>query len=528
MKRIGIGLSLLIVLQGDLPVHSQTKDIDLQIGIVQRFGEDTKDKLTIKSLSNAPIIVKIPSQPTPLEVSKLQVGITQKPLKEPILEERVVLSDHSTYETAEDNANQWKAKGIPVEITQPGRWEVWAKRSVYATPLVRRWLLKSLQAGGHTQPSLRSEWLKTQPLLSFQIGTKSYHLTQLDLSSKSPLMQVSGENKHLKTRAYPGTLHLQPNAYNNYTLVNQVPLESYLRGVVPHEIGPNAPFNAVKAQVILARTYALRNLRRFQADNYQLCASTHCQVYYGLTETSSEADRAIKETTGLVLTYNNELVDALYSAMTGGVTATFKDIWNGSEKPYLRSFIDSPQPVWNLSQRSLGDETSFRKFINLKDGFNESGKSIFRWNKYSTLKTLTENLQKYLQRRHLSTANFNKIQRMKITKRSPSGRILTMVVQTDKGEITLQKDEVRSAFDPPRSTLFYLEPIYQRQKQLIGYRFIGGGFGHGVGFSQYGSYNLAKLGWSAPRILAFYYPNTQLKPLSPLITYWKEEENPLN
>jgi len=540
ISRVGLGVCLLLVLQGDIPflnpyprlkdsAHGrllpQTEDIQLQIGIVQRFGENIKDHLIIKSTSKEPITIKIPDQP-PLEVSQLEVNIVQKPLKEPILEERLVLSDHSTYETAEDSARSWKAKGIPVEIAQPKHWEVWAKRANYSNPLVLRWLLKNLQVEGYKQPYLDSKLLQTQPVLSFQVGTKNFQSTQLDITSKKSLIQVTEKTQHTTTRVYPGSLHFQPNAYNSYTLVNQVSLESYLRGVVPNEIGPNAPLNALKAQVILARTYVLRNLRRFQVDNYQLCATIHCQVYYGLTETSSEADKAIKETKGLVLTYNDELIDALYSAMTGGVTATFQDIWNGSEKPYLKSLIDSPGPIWNLSQQSLANETSFRKFIALKNGFNESERNLFRWNKLNTLEELSKQLKEYLQQRHLPNDNFQKILDIKITKRSDSGHILNLVIHTDKGEIELQKNEIRGAFDAPFSTLFYLDPIYDTQNKLTGYHFIGGGMGHGVGFSQYGSYNLAKMGWSSEKILNFYYPNTKVMPLSPSITYWKEETNP--
>ena len=84
------------------------------------------------------------------------------------------------------------------------------------------------------------------------------------------------------------------------------------------------------------------------------------------------------------------------------------------------------------------------------------------------------------------------------------------------------KNEIRSALQPPRSTFFYLEPLYNDAKVLNGYAFIGGGFGHGVGLSQYGSYNLANIGWSAEQILAFYYPQTQLKPLDDSIVFWQE------
>ena len=97
-------------------------------------------------------------------------------------------------------------------------------------------------------------------------------------------------------------------------------------------------------------------------------------------------------------------------------------------------------------------------------------------------------------------SNFKIINSIKIDERSVSGRILNAIVDTDIGIIELKKNEVRSAFGPPRSTLFYLEPINDKQDKVIGYTFIGGGFGHGVGLSQYGSYNLANLGWNEKKI----------------------------
>jgi SpoIID/LytB domain protein len=104
---------------------------------------------------------------------------------------------------------------------------------------------------------------------------------------------------------------------------------------------------------------------------------------------------------------------------------------------------------------------------------------------------------------------------MQVVQRSPGGRILKLAVQTERGNLILEKDEIRSAFSAPRSTLFYLEPLFNQakgeNKTLWGYAFVGGGLGHGVGLSQTGAYSLAKLGWTSDRILNFYYPGTQIQ-----------------
>jgi SpoIID/LytB domain protein len=503
---------------------AQAKDIDLKVGIIQRFGDENKDQLSLKGPKGEILTIRFldeQGERQTIESKQAQLAIAETNLSAPFLEERLVLSDHATFETAEDSANQWRALGIPVEITQPDRWQVWAKREIYSSPLVRRWLLQSLREKGYQIPYLSSEVVRIKPQAVLNVNGKSYLTNDLEVTTPTNLIQVTAGKQ--RAQLYGGSLKLQTNAYGDYTLVNNVPLETYLRGVVPHEIGQNAPENAAKAQTIIARTYALRNLRRFEADNYELCATTHCQVYFGLKETNLQADRAISDTKGLVLTYNDELVDALYSSTTGGVTAKFSDVWNGAERPYLRILIDSSQQVWDLAQNSLENEAEFRKFIGLKDGFNETGRSVFRWRVQAKLDDLNQDLRTYLKKRQHPLADFTTIQNIQITKRSPSGRVLILQVTTNKGIIELAKNEARSAFSPPRSTLFYVDPIYDKNQKLLGFTFVGGGLGHGVGMSQFGSYKLAQLGWSPEKILSFYYPGTRIQSLSDRLVFWRDK-----
>jgi SpoIID/LytB domain protein len=499
--------------------------VDLKVGIVQRFGDELEDEITIKSTQGDSLSIKfsnlLTQEEKTLTTNELKLSITSQPLPNKLIEERLILGDYGTFETAEDSAKKWKSLGIDVEITQPGRWQVWAKRSTYSTPLLKRLLLNAIQEKGYQDIYIETAILLEKPVVSFKVGENSYQASYLEIDSSRDVVQIKDGIKGT-WRNYGGTFTLQPNAYGNYTLVNKVDIETYLRGVVPHEIGSNVPMAAAEAQTIIARTYALRNTRRFQADNYEMCATTHCQVYYGLTGTSPISDKAIAKTKGLVLTYKNELVDALYSSTTGGVTSYFEDVWNGENRPYLKSVIDSPQQVWNLGENTLESEANFRKFITLQKGFNETGRSLFRWNRKSSLEDLTKDLQKYLEKRKHPLKDFNTIKEIKIIERSPSGRVIKLDVTTDLGLVSLAKNEVRSAFTPPKSTLFYLEPFYDKNKKLAGYAFIGGGFGHGVGLSQFGSYNLANLGWSAQKILEFYYPGTTLEPLNKSIIFWQQ------
>jgi SpoIID/LytB domain protein len=504
----------------------------IKVGIKQRFGQQLTDKLTIKALPGDQLTLQFTTGKglQTLTTDRVEFAIAPLPLTQPQWEERVVLSLHRSYETAETKAQAFSLLNIPVEIAQPQQWQVWAKRDRYPTASDRLRLLDILKQQGYKDAFLHRRLLKTQPQLSFTVGGYRYNRNIVSITSKKQQFQVN-EEQHF------GSLRFQPNTYGTYTLVNQVPTETYLRGVVPYEIGFNAPETAIQAQTIIARTYALRNLRRFQIDGYELCADTQCQVYKGIATTNPTVDRAIQATAGQVLTHKQELVDALYSSTTGGVTAAFQEVWEGEPRPYLIAKIDAlPKGLWDLSKQSLAKESNLRAFINLKQGFNEATWQTFRWKTETPIAQLNNHLRQFLRQSQHPFANFKSIQTLTVVARSHGGRVQRLQVTTDLGTIELVKDDILRAFEAPNSLLFYIEPLYaasptqsssspsapQPQKILKGYAFIGGGFGHGVGLSQTGSYHLSQQGWSAAEILKFYYPGTQVQLLSKTIVFWRQ------
>jgi SpoIID/LytB domain protein len=512
-------VALSIVVTGSIaaPVGAAPLNPELRIGIRQRFGQEPKAQLLLQAPPGDRLTVKFPNQGKTevFTTDKLPVSVTLQP-SQPRIEERVVLSTHRSFESAETSAAYWRSQGIEVEVAQPESWQVWAKRDRYDSTVSRLLLLQDLKSKGLKTGYLdRKTWL-TRPVLTWVVNGYQFNRDEVDISAAQGTVLVGNQR-------YGGHLRFQPNAYGTYTLVNQVPLETYLRGVVPNEIGRQAPATAIQAQAILARTYALRNLRRFKIDGYELCADTQCQVYEGLNGTDANSDSAISTTAGQVLTYNNELIDALYSSTTGGVTAAFEDVWEGSPRPYLKAKIDAyPNQIWDLKTRNLSDEKAFRTFIGLKQGFNEAG-GYFRWKTDAPLTQLNQNLHEFLKKQQHPLAGFTAIQNIVVTARAGGGRVQQLNVVTDKGTVNLTKDEVLRAFSAPISLLFYVDPAFQPDhKTLKGFTFVGGGLGHGVGLSQVGSYALSHMGWSAPKILSFYYPATVLQPLSTKVSYWKE------
>lgn len=501
----------------------------LKIGVVQQFGKNAEDTLILKAQDGDHLTLRFetPEGEKVLQTLSVTIKLGNQAHRETQVDEQLVLGSFRSYETAQQQALKWQQQGIKVELAQPDLWQIWADRRTYDTPLLRRWLLKSLKAQDEQLSSvyLESQVVKQQRIPYWILGGYRYNRHELEITATQQVIEVSRSKEDKQPMLYGGELKLQPDAYGTYTLVNFVPLETYLRGVVPHEMGAWPPDASIEAQAILSRTYVLRNLQRFEADDYQLCANTDCQVYKGLTEVYPSTDQAVAKTRGQVLTYDGELADAVYFSTSGGVTAHFHDIWEGAERPYLKPVIDAFTPIWDLSQNDLSDEQRFRQFMALETGFNEEGWLDFRWKQSTSLKAMAGHLKYYLERKKSPKANFKTLKTVEIVERSPSGRVLKMIATTDQGTIEIKKDEIQNAFVPPISTLFYIDPVYdpkdQKRKTIKGYLFVGGGFGHGVGFSQTGSYQLSELGWSSTEILDFYFPGTEVQMMSEPISFWQ-------
>ena len=139
---------------------------------------------------------------------------------------------------------------------------------------------------------------------------------------------------------YRGPFRLQRDAYGSWTLIEQVPLERYLEGVVPHEIGAGSPPSALQAQTVLARTWAFANSHRFRIDGYHLCSDTQCQVYSDPRQAGSAVLQAIAATRGRLLSWQGSPISAVYHDSNGGVMASGTEAWAMEPQPYLRAEAD--------------------------------------------------------------------------------------------------------------------------------------------------------------------------------------------
>jgi len=158
------------------------------------------------------------------------------------------------------------------------------------------------------------------------------------------------ESLLVESTPYRGILEVRPGDPGRIAVINVLNLEDYLKGVVPNELSPSAfpELEALKAQAVAARTYALRNMGQFASRGYDICATPACQVYRGKSTENPLSDQAVEETRGLTAAFHGQLINALYTSTCGGHTEDGANIFEGEELPYLRGVVCAPeQTAWS-------------------------------------------------------------------------------------------------------------------------------------------------------------------------------------
>ena len=166
--------------------------------------------------------------------------------------------------------------------------------------------------------------------IAIQVGKKFYD------TKTNRLIIRPGTNgfASVKGRWYRGELLVLNN--NKLTVINDIPLEQYLLGVVPSEMPSGWNYEALKAQSIAARSYAVANLGKNGSKGYDLKDNTYDQAYGGASAEKQSTNRAVADTKGIVATYNKRVISAYYCASAGGQTKESGDVWTRN-LPYLRS-----------------------------------------------------------------------------------------------------------------------------------------------------------------------------------------------
>ena len=308
------------------------------------------------------------------------------------------------------------------------------------------------------------------------------------------------------TTKYRGTAEVMRNAAGTLVGINELPIEEYLYGVVPRELGPvqYPQPEAQKAQAVAARTYAHANLGKHQHNGYDLLDTVQDQVYGGSTAEHPVSTAAVNDTAGIVATYNGELISALFYATSGGRTANVEDVFSGTNA-YLRSVWDAPAGKELASIDKLLEDMRTPKWT----GAYADWHTYHRWNHTWTMAQMSRVIGDFANKPVSRVTAINILARS-----STSGRVTQIAFVTDQGTFTATGTAIRSAMkyittsaQPTLlpSTLFVIEQITNCAGAVTGYKVYGGGNGHGAGMPQTGAVGMARAGATYQQILQKYY-----------------------
>lgn len=293
---------------------------------------------------------------------------------------------------------------------------------------------------------------------------------------KFPIILIP-EEKHIvkiNHNPYRGKLLILP-ANKGLKVINIVPMEEYLFGVVPAEIGKVTPdiYEAAKAQAVAARSYAFSKFGKRK--NFDVYSCVKDQIYEGVRVETPLARKAVLETRGEVMVCGDEIVEAKYHSTCGGKTAEAQEIWE-IEKKYLRSIKDTPHR-WSKSYFCKNSpHFSWEVMLMEKDFYEKLGKAI---------------------------PDAKMVNKWRLNKSRKSGRVKWMELYTDKGKSKIKGTTLRNIFNL-KSTYF---DIKKRHNQIL---IEGHGWGHGVGMCQWGAFGMARKGYNYKKILRHYYKHTRI------------------
>lgn len=335
--------------------------------------------------------------------------------------------------------------------------------------------------------------------------------------SSDGVITVSSLSKTGGVPRYHGVLDITKDS-SGYMVVNQVNIEQYLYGVVSSEVSSSYSMEALKAQAICARGFTYRklgcNYRGYDAD---LDDTTACQVYNNFPETDSSIT-AVDETAGVVPTYNGEIINAVYFSTSCGTTTTSDQVWGGS-MPYTCTRIQNTA----LDIPYFSNETAFQDFMDGKTDTDvvERNLPMYRWTVSYTDSEMRQAIETGLSRcSDVSATSVGNIKSVAVTSRDDSGLVKAVTITGDAGSVTVSgQSNIRVLFatdgkaiteqDGSELTGWTGVPsnFYYVKKDTSSGLYIlkGGGYGHGVGMSQNGANELAKLGYTAAQIISHYY-----------------------
>lgn len=364
---------------------------------------------------------------------------------------------------------------------------------------------------------LITKWTKDAPLV-FRSGPEGIQVGNFGSFSQMSVEPLVHSVLAADGQRYRGRLRVLEDSFGRITVINLVDVENYLKGVIPAEMLASSHPAALRAQAVVARTFALKQSRRSRRPNgYDLTADTASQVYRGINGEDDRASQAVDNTRGEVLHIRNRLVDAFYHQACGGRTQNNEDVWGGKALPHLRA-VDCTYCSAQYARQGYGDyhwkhEMTFTdlqvklleagikvdEVLDVRQSLEECGRA-----KTFTVSTATGDLD-------LSSSKLRNLVGSGLVKSSfyrlASSAAPQSVAEGARPSDPMAEANIRSIIGG------YLDGGQRRILELE-----GTGSGHGVGLCQWGARRLAEMGRPHEEILHTYYQSVSIGPLLPEYT----------
>lgn len=390
------------------------------------------------------------------------------------------------------------------------------------------------------------------------VGTSAYGVSVVKTKTNTILFQFDGGETnsltvkpgtddtqktvtHYRGGRYYGSFQFRRIGGGNMTVTNYLPMSDYLNCVISQEMSASWPLEALKAQAVTARTYYERNLGKHKKNGFDVCCTTDCQAYPGMSRTTERTVQAVEETDGLRVWYDGKLAETYYFASDGGGTEDVRNVWGAKDLPYLCGVIDP-------YEETVVDKIPY-----------------WDYQKTFTSSELNAILQPYMQeKKHINCADIVDFQ---VTELSPTGNVKSIAFTDSNGKVwpftmtgangfrgalglqsiryTVTKSGANTAgvyYLDDGGTLSTMDGVYAidgkgRKAKLNGnpyvitasgtqflqsstsdtsvddevvYTITSRGYGHNVGMSQWGAYAMAQQGMTFEDILTFYYPGVEI------------------
>jgi SpoIID/LytB domain protein len=341
-----------------------------------------------------------------------------------------------------------------------------------------------------------------------------------------------------------GTLEISPHD-DGLLLVNELPTETYLMGVITAEMGNDTPTEFMKAQCIVARSWMMAATeRKHDSLGFDYCDDDCCQRFQGVATISSTARSSVLSTEGLILRHSSGcVVDANYSKSCGGITEHGRHVW-GHPKAGQRARLDAPNdvspPLWSHQPSDIemrdfvrnerwthaycGPESVRRQDLPRYLGRVDDGRDFFRWTQHHTMDELQDLLtRKFFARRSVDDRDKPKrIADLRVTRRGFSGRAIELAIDyTDRGgrsrSATIEDQYwIRHALHDSflYSSAFVIDIQRNARGIATDVTLTGAGWGHGAGMCQIGALGMSLAGFSANDILDHYFDDVSVTRLS--------------